>query len=270
MALQGIEVTAKKNNLSQIGKKVETVDSTLKDQFKFNSVGDVLSLNSSIFIKSYGPGALTTTAFRGGNASQTAVLWNGFNIQNAMLGQADLALMPSILFENIEIEYGGSSSLWGSGSVGGSIHLNNTTRFGQGLFTSTNLGGGSFGMMNGSTHILFSKQRFISSTKVYVNGSENNYAYKDTLDKENPNKRQRNAGYNFKGLMQEFKFLINQRQILSINAWINSSQRRLPAFDPSSQSKTYQQDNAVRITANWNYFKTNFKSIVRTGFLKMG
>lgn len=265
ISLQSVEVTAKKNNLSQIGKKTETVDSTLKAQFKFNSVGDILSLNSSVFIKSYGPGGLSTTAFRGGNASQTAVLWNGFNLQNAMLGQADLALMPAVLFENVEIEYGGSTALWGSGAIGGSIHLDNKTPFGKGIFTSTNLGAGSFGLLNGSTNILISKQRFVSSTKLYITDSKNTFNYKDTTDKVHPDKQQKNAGYNFKGLMQEFKFSINPKQILSVNAWLNTNQRRLPdAYQ--QQSKAYQHDDAVRLTANWSYITSGFRSNIRAAY----
>ena len=93
VALKDVEISAKKIELSQIGKKTEAIDSTVKEQFKYTSIADLLSYNSSVFIKNYGPGGLATTAFRGGNASQTAVLWNGFNLQNAMLGQADLSLM---------------------------------------------------------------------------------------------------------------------------------------------------------------------------------
>ncbi len=66
----------------------------------------------------------------------TAILWNGFNIQNAMLGQTDLSLLPAVFFDEVEIEYGGSSAVWGSGAVAGSIHLNNRAGFGRGLKTA--------------------------------------------------------------------------------------------------------------------------------------
>lgn len=265
ISLKVVEVSTSKLTISQIGKKVETIDSTVQQQYKFNSVADVLSANSSIFIKSYGPAGLSTTAFRGGNASQTAVLWNGFNLQNAMLGQADLSLMPSILFENIEVEYGGSSALWGSGSVGGSIHLNNKTLFNQGLHTAANFGTGSYGLKNVSTNILVSKQRFISSTKAYISGSENNFMYKDTVDKENPNKHQQNGNYVFKGFMQELKFLINTKQILSLNAWINANQRHLPSYNSITDKKMFQTDDALRLSANWNFVSNGFKSTVKAG-----
>ncbi len=268
VALQSVEVIAKKTGLSQIGKKTEQVDSTIKEQFKLNSIGDLLSLNTPVFIKNYGPGQIATTAFRGGNASQTAILWNGFNIQNAMLGQSDLALMPSFLFEDIEVEYGGSSSLWGSGAVGGSVHLKNKTLFDQGIKTSANFGTGSFGLKNVSTSILFSKRRFISSSKIYNSLSDNNFNYKDTADKERPLKQQKNAGYNFLGLMQELKFLINSKQVASVNAWLNVNKRRLPAYDPSVENKTYQRDDATRVTANWNFMGNALKSGIRAGYFE--
>ena len=140
IALQSVEVYTEKTNFSGLGKKIETIDSTLLSQFKFNSLADLISSNSSIFIKQYGSGGLATTAFRGGNASQTAIIWNGFNIQNPMLGQTDIGLLPSVLFDNVSIEYGGSSSLWGSGAVAGSIFLNNLMPLQSGFSTKTNLG----------------------------------------------------------------------------------------------------------------------------------
>lgn len=265
IALKSIEIYASKIHVSQIGKKTEAIDSTIQQKFKLNSVAELLSLNSSVFIKSYGPGAIASTALRGGNASQTALLWNGFNLQNAMLGQADLALLPSVLFDNIEIEYGGSSSLWGSGAVGGSIHLNNKTRFNQGIISSTNIGGGSFGLKSASANILISKRKFISSTKVYQSSSENNFKYRDVLDNENSIKRQKYGNYCFRGLMQEFKFLINSKQILSFHFWANSNQRHLPSISNFNDTKQFQNDDALRLTANWNYIKANFKSLIKTG-----
>ncbi|WP_317898269.1 TonB-dependent receptor plug domain-containing protein [Aurantibacillus circumpalustris] len=266
ISLNDVEISAKKIDLSQIGKKLEKTDTVVKEQFKYSSVADILNYNSSIFIKNYGPGSIATTALRGGNASQTAVLWNGFNLQNAMLGQSDLSLMPSILFESIGVEYGGSSSLWGSGAMGGSIHLNNALRFNQGLSCAINVGVASFGTLNSSASVLLSKRSFASSTKVYLNRSQNNFNYKDTLDKENQIKHLRNSEFNFKGLMQEFKFLINSKQIISVNAWLSDNQRHLPNYPNNISSKTYQRDNGIRITASWSYMVTKFKSLLRAGY----
>ncbi len=266
IALKEVDVVAKKIIVSQIGKKTEAVDSTLKQQFKFNSIADVLNFNSTVFIKNYGPGALATTSLRGGNASQTAILWNGFNIQNAMLGQIDLNLLPSVLFDNVEVEYGGSSSNWGSGSVGGSIHLNNALKFNRGLFTAINTSSGSFGLFNASTQLNYSAKRLITSTKIYTNSSKNNFIYKDTLDKENPNKQAQHAAYKFFGLLQEFKFLITKKQFLTVNAWLTANNRELPTFYKYTVSKQYQYDESQRLTANYTYVLNKYTCNVRSAF----
>lgn len=266
LALKEVDIIAKKITLSKIGKKTEDIDSTIKQQFKFSSIADVMSLNSTVFIKSYGPGGLATSAFRGGNASQTAILWNGFNIQNAMLGQIDLNLLPSVLFDNIEVEYGGSSSNWGSGAVGGSIHLNNNLKFNKGFFTAINASSGNFGLFNLSTQINYSTQRFICATKIYTNQSKNNFKYKDTADKENPIKEAQHNAYKFYGLLQELKFIITPKQQLTINAWLASNNRELLGAKSNLISKQYQYDMSSRFTANWNYVASRYSSNIRGAY----
>lgn len=268
VSLKPVEVYARKNSLAGIGKKTVQVDSLTKEQFKFNSISDLLAYNSSVYIKNYGPGALSTTALRGANAAQTSVLWNGFNLQNAMLGQADLSLMPAILFENVSVEYGGGSSMWGSGAIGGSIHLGNKAGFGKGLQSSLNLCAGSFGLLNASANVLVSRKRFVSSSKFYRNSATNNFEYNDPLDKEDPIKKQKNASYDFNGVLQEFRFLINSKQTLSFNAWFNSNSRRLPSYNYQSESKTYQYDKAMRFTGNWTYALIKFKSLIKAAYFK--
>ncbi|MBA3665609.1 MAG: TonB-dependent receptor [Bacteroidetes bacterium] len=266
IALKEVDVTARRLDLSAIGKKTQAIDSTTKQQFVYNSVGDILNLNTPIFIKNYGPGSLSTSSFRGGNASQTAILWNGFNIQSGMLGQIDLALLPSVLFDKITVEYGGSSSVWGSGAVGGSIHLDNTPRFNRGFTTIANLSAGSFGLFNASTNIEYSDKKFISSTKAYLQNSVNDFRYRDTADPERPAKIQRHATYTFKGLMQEFRYMINNKQIISANIWYNRGARQIPVYNIYNLSRAEQTDANLKSSINWNYTTSGFKSIVRTAF----
>jgi iron complex outermembrane receptor protein len=264
--LNVVEITAPKVRLSQVGKKTETLDSNLRSLFRFSSVADAISLNSPVFIKSYGPGGIATTAFRGGNAAQTALLWNGFNLQNTLLGQADLALLPSVLFEEVEIEYGGSSSLWGSGAVGGSIHLNNKLQTNRGLFARINLGGGSTGFINTSAQVTISGRRFVSSTKIYATDASNNFAYRDPEDVSGSVKRQNYANYLFKGLMQEMKWVLNGRNEIRLNGWLNAADRHLPAFNRNYDSRQYQQDQALRFTALWRRTCRNLQSVTKAAY----
>lgn len=262
IALQSVEVYTEKNNFSGLGKKSETIDSILLSQFKFNSLADLISSNSSIFIKQYGSGGLATTAFRGGNASQTAIIWNGFNIQNPMLGQTDIGLLPSVLFDNVSIEYGGSSSLWGSGAVAGSIFLNNLMPLKSGFSTKTNIGYTSLNSKNISTALTFGKKKFVSSTKLYLNDSKNNFSYLAELD--NSIKQSNFANYSVKGISQDFKLLINSHQQITANAWYHSAFRHLPGFNLEKDARTYQVDNTGRFSLSWIYFRNRLNATIRT------
>jgi iron complex outermembrane receptor protein len=264
--LKEVDVTTGKTQLSAIGKKTETIDSVTKQRFVFNSVGDLLSLNTPVFIKNYGPGSLSSSSFRGGNASQTGIIWNGFNIQSMMLGQIDLALLPSALFDDIRSEFGGSSALWGSGAVGGSIHLDNQPRFNRGLTTKVNLGAGSFGLANASTNVEYSQSKFVSSTKAYLQSSINNFRYKDTLDKENPYKKQRHASYTFNGLMQEFRFILSPKQMLTVNGWYNTGNRELPVYNTLNISRAIQKDANLKTSLNWNYLSNKLNATIRAAY----
>ena len=134
--LMEVTITETKQQILQASKKTTTLDSLILERYNTSSLADLLSNQSAIHIKSYGNGNIATTSIRAGNASQTAVLWNGLNIQNPMLGQTDLSLVPTLLFQNIALEYGGGSALNGSGAMGGSIQLRNTNGFNKGFATT--------------------------------------------------------------------------------------------------------------------------------------
>ncbi len=268
LQLNDVLVTASRIGFSQVGKKTETVDSSVKAHYVYNSIADVLSFNSAMHIKSYGPGGLSSTALRGGSAEQTAVLWNGFNLQNTMLGQNDLALMPSLLFDEMAVEYGGSSALWGSGAVGGSIHLNNRPRFGQGLKVQAGAGTGSYGLRNAHLKTSYSSDRFITSTKLFISKAVNDFEYMGSGSQQGEILHQQRAGYVFRNFLQEFKFLINSKQFLTFNAWLNNNDRQLPSFTQAAGSKTSQNDDAVRLSAGWNFIDSKFRSDIRAAYFQ--
>ncbi len=105
------------------GLKVQKIDSVTMEQFRFRNITDLLSLNTPIIIKNYGPGQLATVAFRGTSANHTAVLWNGLNINLPTLGQTDFSTIPVAGFDQLSVQYGSSASVVGTDAVGGSILL---------------------------------------------------------------------------------------------------------------------------------------------------
>ena len=53
------------------------------------SFTELLRQNTSLYFKEQGAGMTSSVSFRGTNASQTAVLWNGININSQTTGQTD-------------------------------------------------------------------------------------------------------------------------------------------------------------------------------------
>ncbi len=259
--LNEIVIHSSKAEKFTAGKKIQKIDSATLKHFNNTNLGDLLSINTPVFIKNYGPGNLSSSGFRGGNASQTAILWNGINIQNPMLGQNDLSQLPNFIFDNVSIDYGGSSALWGSGAMGGSINLNNRSKFNGGLNTSLNVGFGSFNTRKLNSNIQYSNSKFSSNTKVYLNASDNNYSYLDTTVKT-----MKHSNYQQKGFMQELSFVFLDHHQINARAWYHQSDRNFAPPLNKTISKASQADENFKMMLDWNYQKKNFSPSVKLAY----
>ena len=91
--------------------KVPNIESHVTD-----NLADLLSKETPIYIKSSGPGGLSTISIRGAGASHTQLYWNGISINSPTLGQLDLATLPVAFIDEAEIHLGASSVVDGSGT----------------------------------------------------------------------------------------------------------------------------------------------------------
>ena len=105
-----------KRPFKDIGTTKTVLDTHILRESITNSLADILSQNTSIFIKSYGRGTMATASFRGTSPSHTQVLWNGMNINSPMMGQVDFSLIPSYFVDDMSLWHGASSvNVSGSG-----------------------------------------------------------------------------------------------------------------------------------------------------------
>lgn len=88
-----------------------------------DNISRILEERSNVFVRNYGLGGLTTVSLRGMSPNQTQVIWNGFRINDPMNGLIDFSLIPSNFVNSLEVSSGNSSTAYGSGASGGSIHL---------------------------------------------------------------------------------------------------------------------------------------------------
>lgn len=97
--IREVNVTARRP-MKEIGIQKTQLDTTILHENIALSMADILTFNTSIFVKQYGRATLSTVAFRGTSPSHTQVTWNGMRINSPMLGMTD--------FSMIDPEYSGS------------------------------------------------------------------------------------------------------------------------------------------------------------------
>jgi len=251
LQLKEITVTGSRLENFSAGTKIQTIDSASFRQYRSASLTNLLENESPLFIKSYGLGSLATSSFRGGNAAHTAILWNGFNLNSPMNGQVDLSLVPNNFINKVSIQYGGSSTLWGSGAVGGTIHLNSNPEFGKGITVSAEASLGSYMTYGQNVQAEISRSRWISSIKLFNASAKNNFEFHNTQLPGSPKVKQSNAELQQSGLLAENYFRINTLQKINVRFWYQHNDRNIPPIMLQTINRSNQQDESYRITSEW-------------------
>lgn len=250
--LNPFEVVAPRLSHYAAGAKVQRVDSTTMQRYGLSDLGALLANETPVFVKSYGLGSLATTSFRGGSANHIAILWNGFNIGSPMNGQLDLSLLPIASAGAVSVQYGGSTALWGSGAVGGAIHLSNEAQFGRGLVLDGSVGMGSFGDRRQQARVAFSNQRSFTSITVFNADAQNDFTYEVRRARSTEQREQTNAAFQQQGIIAEQHYRINERQRVNARVWYQRTEREIPPTRVQPTSSANQNDATLRTTAEWS------------------
>ncbi len=205
-----------------------TVDSALKKAYSLNSVAELLSDHNMLHVKSYGAGGIASPSFRGTGAGHTTVTWNGISINNPMVGQSDLSLLPSGLADEISVFSGGGPVLSNGGAIGGIISLETGTDWDKGYSVSLNTGMASFGTYSGLAAVKTGNSKISSVTRAYFNSSDNNFPFvNDVLGNASFTDSRKNSESQTKGFLQEL-YLKGTNSISSARLWYNSTDRNIP------------------------------------------
>lgn len=247
-ALEEVTVQADRLQKYGVGIKVQTIETATLRSFANTNLSEILIQQSSVFIKNYGPENLATIGLRGTGASQTAVLWNGINLQSAMLGQLDFALLPSNFIDEVKIQYGGASALYGSGAMGGAIHLNNKPVYNQGFQAKYNASVGSFQNHQQNISLGFGNKNWVSNIRLFYKNAANNFPYKDN---ENRISQQTNSEIIQYGVLQENFLKLKKNQELNLLIWYQYADRNIPPAIGSTTSRAKQIDGTWRVSSQW-------------------
>ena len=261
--IKEVVISRKIDAANAAGFKKSVIDTTILKEYSNRTLSEMLSGTSTIFLKSYGMGGAATPAFRGTSASQTLLEWNGIKINNPMLGQSDLSLIPVGLIDDVQILYGGASMVLNNGGIGGAINLENKPVWKKGIAASTNAGMGSFGEYSGFGKIRIGNFHFQSVTKAFFMTSENDFKY---LNSESILQTRNNSQVSQKGLTQELYFKKDDN-IASARIWYQSSSRHLPPALLSQDLIEKQFDESLRIMIDDNLRKGKNNYFVTGAFL---
>ncbi|MEQ8421069.1 MAG: TonB-dependent receptor [Arenibacter algicola] len=191
------------------GTKVRVVNDSVQEK-SGSSLTDLLRYNSNIYFKENGYGMVSSASFRGTNAQQTAVVWNGININSQLTGQTDFNTLIPGNYGDVVVRSGGGSVQYGSGAVGGAILLNDSFRFNDGWKNSLQTSYGSFNTSKLAFNTSLGKEK--TSLQIGINhiASDNDYKYLGT------DLRNENGAYDQLNINANVGFILSDQQILKV------------------------------------------------------
>lgn len=278
--IRGVSIAAEQIFIKEeAGMKQTHVDSTVLQTKASSSLSDLLSENTSVFIKSHGRGALATASFRGSAPSHTQVSWNGININSPMAGMVDFSLIPVYVIDELDLKHGSASLADRSGGIGGSININNQADWDEKLNVAYIQGIGSYSTFDEFLQLGFGNRKIQSKTRLYHNYSANDYTFVNraiaNIDPEsgeitNPVDTNDHANYLRYGLLQELYYRPGNDQIISLKYWGQFADRTIPrptSYEgPDNSNLNSQEDRDHRVVADWKYYGDKGKFMLRSGY----
>ncbi|MFY9150561.1 MAG: TonB-dependent receptor plug domain-containing protein [Prolixibacteraceae bacterium] len=253
ISIQEVQVYGKRK-IEEAAMLVTHIDTLALQMMKTQTVSELLTSYSPVFIKSYGRGSTATASFRGTAPSHTQVYWNGIKLNSPMRGDVDFSLFPVYFIDDISLQHGGSSLQSGSGALGGSVLINNKADWSDRLSVRYVQTLESFGTYKEYLNLGFGNGRLQFKTRLFSDRSKNEFPYFNYGVLPMHESVQQNAGYSKLGLLQEAYFRI-KKQSFSAKIWAYQSERDLPqlmSFEGDVRKET-QDDRNFRAVISWKY-----------------
>ena len=261
--------------------KLDTI--ALKENIAL-SMADVLTFNSSIFVKSFGRATLSTVSFRGTSPSHTQVSWNGMKINNPMLGMTDFSMIPSYFIDDASLLHGTSSVNETGGGLGGAVKLSTKPANNNGFGLQYTQGIGSFKTFDEFLRLTYGDDHWQVSTRAVYSSSPNDYKYRNHDKKENiydddmniigqyyPIERNRSGAFKDLHILQEVYYNTGKGDRLGLNAWYINSNRELPMltvdYGDDTAFENRQREQTFRGVVSWDHIRKNWKVAAKAGYV---
>lgn len=280
----GEVVVKAKRPMKEIGVTKTTFDSAMLKENIALSMADILTFNSSIFVKSYGRATLSTVAFRGTSPSHTQVTWNGMRINNPMLGMTDFSTIPSYFIDQASLLHGTSSVNEAGGGLGGLVRLGTAPDTPEGFNVQYVQGIGSFSTFDEFARVTYGSDKWHVSTRAVHSSSPNDYKYVNHDKKINiydddhniigqyhPKERNKSGSFKDTHILQEIYYNTLKGDRFGLNAWYIDSNRELPMlttdYGDASDFENRQREHTFRSVLSWEHTKSKWKAGVKGGYI---
>lgn len=271
-AQKNIEKEQELNPVTITGTKKILFDPALRPRLEIQggntSLGQGIQAQNILFLRSYGPGLLSSMSSRGTDPTHTPILWNGFSLQNAVNANPDPAI------ENIPPSYqaayypGGQSGLFGSGAIGGTVHVSPAFSAPMGIHAKAGIEIGSFGRHSETISLGYKTNRSTISAGLRLFKSLNNFQFVNRTLFSKPTQRLPHAEANGSSLNAEWKHELKKGGIVEAALWYQHTVRQIPPTMLSSLSNAEQTDENVRSVLGWKKsIKGKHNLALKTAFL---
>lgn len=208
------------------------------------SLTNLLNFNSVVYFKENGLGMVSSPSFRGTTASQTAVLWNGININSQTTGQTDFNTISIRGFDQVEVNPGGSSAVDASSAIGGSINLVNQIKYQQGFTNQVFMNYGEYNTYGVDYRTGFSNKNFSVRLGISKNASDNDYKY------PNSHRKNINGQYQNTNISLGIGTKLDAHNSLNILANVYDGRRNFSVPTPNAMKTKYTDFN-TRAMLEW-------------------
>lgn len=270
--------------MKDIGVQKTTLDSTALKENIALSIADILTFNSSLFVKSYGRATLSTVAFRGTSPSHTQVTWNGMRISSPMLGMTDFSTIPAYFIDTASLLHGTSSVNETGGGLGGLVRLGTVADIADGIHAQYVQGAGSFKTFDEFARFSFGNEHWSLSSRVVYSSSPNDYKYVNHDKKVNiydadhniigqyhPTERNRSGSYKDFHALQEVYYNTGKGDRFGVNAWYVNSNRELPMlttdYGDERDFENRQREQTLRAMISWEHRRSVWQLSIKGGYI---
>lgn len=257
--LDTVFLSAEKLEDKSVGQPILKISKVLLANYR-PQLTEVLQFETPIHFKENGFGMVSSASFRGTTAQQTAVVWNGININSTFLGQTDFNLINTQNSSEVLVRPGGGSTQFGTGAIGGVVYLNNHLEIGTTNTHQFRASYGSFNTKNVSTQHSISGVKTNLQIGVSYLGSDNDYKHLES-EEYNENGQFNNINASVNGIYKPstattFKIYSN---------WF-SGERHLSIIE-TTQTRNKYTDEQLRLLGEYEYKSGKNQSTVKIALL---